>query len=129
MDNKLVILLVISLSAFACNLTGQKQNKWSPKEMAEQQTKMMSDQLNLSEVQYTQVETVNLKYAEEFEKLREKAGGDREKMRILRGDLINNKNDELKEILTSEQFEKHKMLEEERAKEMRNGRRSERRER
>ena len=129
MGNKLVILFVISLSFFACSLTGQKQKQWSSKDMAERQTQMMKEQLNLSEQQCSQIETINLKYAKEFEMLKQKADGDREKMRTLRGDLINNKNEELKTVLTSEQFIKYKMLEEERAKEMRNGHRGERRER
>ncbi len=126
MGNKAVILLVISLSIFACNFASRQPRQWSPKDMAERQTQMMNEQLNLSEQQLKQVESINLNMAKEFENLRNESDGDREKMRILRNDLMTRKNQKLEEVLTTEQFERYLMLEEERAKEMRNGRRGER---
>jgi Skp family chaperone for outer membrane proteins len=123
MINKIVIVSVFLMSLAACNLIGQQRKMPSAKDMAERQTEMMTKNLDLSEKQQKAISTINLKYAEEIQKIRQEAAGDREKMRKLRDDLVINKNDELKGILSSEQFEKYKKLEEERAKEMRNGRR------
>lgn len=129
MRNKLVIVTLIILSFTACNSTGQRHRIPSAKDMAKRQTEMMTKSLDLNDQQQNSVSTINLKYAEEFQNLREEAGGDREKMRTLRNDLVNKKNEELAKVLSEEQFERYKELEEERAKEMRNGPRGERGER
>ncbi|MCG8582028.1 MAG: DUF4890 domain-containing protein [Bacteroidales bacterium] len=129
MSNKLVIVSLLIMSLAACNLNGQQRRMPSPKEMSERQTEMMVKNLALTEQQEKAVSEINFKYAGKFQNLRKEAAGDREKMRTLRNDLVNNKNEELKNILSSEQFEKYKKLEEERAKEMRNGRRGGRGER
>ncbi|WP_430815620.1 hypothetical protein [Carboxylicivirga sp. RSCT41] len=129
MSNKLVIVSLLILSLTACNLNGQQRRMPSAKEMSERQTEMMVKNLDLTDQQQKTVSEINFKYAEKFQNLREEAKGDREKMRTLRNDLVNNKDEELKDVLSSVQFEKYKKLEEERAKEMRNGRRGGRGER
>lgn len=129
MSNKLVVLAVIVLSLMACQISGQKRQKLSVEEMAERQTQMMDENLNLSEDQYNTILTINLKYAKEFQNSRDNFKGDREKMRSLRGDLNEKKNAELREVLNADQFDNHIKLEEERAEEMRNGRRNGRGER
>lgn len=124
MGNKLVVFAVIIMSLSACNVNGQQRRQWSPEDMAERQTEMMNENLDLSEDQLISVKTINLKYAKEFQNSRDEIRGDREKMRTLRDQLKEKKNAELKEVLNSEQFDKYVKLEEERAKEMRNGRRN-----
>ncbi|WP_289054622.1 hypothetical protein [Carboxylicivirga marina] len=129
MGNKLVVIALLMMSLIACNTNGQQRKRASAEDMAKHQTEMMEKSLDLSSEQSKTVSELNLKYAEKFKKIKEEAGGDREKMRTLRGELLNKKNDELKEVLSEEQFEKYIKLEEERAKEMRNGRRGGRGER
>jgi Spy/CpxP family protein refolding chaperone len=129
MSNKLVVFAVIVLSLSACNLNGQKRGQWSPKDMAKRQTEMMSKSLDLTEEQKESVFAINLKYAEEMKKSMADNKGDREKMRTLRNQLNEKKNADLKETLSSEQFEKYIKLLEERAEEMRNGRKKGRGER
>ncbi len=121
MRNKLVIISLVLLSLTASNMNGQQRQRPSAKDMAKRQTEMMVKSLNLDEEQEKTVEAINLKYADKFQKIREEAAGDREKMRTLRSNLVNNKNKELEKVLSEEQFERYKELEEERAKEMKNG--------
>ncbi|MBR8535602.1 hypothetical protein KEM09_01975 [Carboxylicivirga mesophila] len=126
MSNKLVVFTVILIVAGACNLKSSQRQNWSAEDMAKRQTIMMQEALQLTEEQRSKIERINLKFADQFKKLRDNTQGDREKMRILRDDLRDAKYKELEAVLSTEQFEKYIVLEEERAKEMRNGHRGER---
>ncbi len=120
MTHRLVVITVILLGiVFICS--GQRRNDRSPEEIADRQTEKMIKELSLNEKQIEAVTEVNLKFVKEFQKNRQNSKGDREKMRTLIIELNAEKTEELKNILSADQFEKYKALQKERAKEMRNG--------
>ncbi len=94
----------------------QPQGGWnrSPEEMANAQTERMKTDLALDEAQTEQVSALNLKYAQKQAAAREEAAGDREAMRATMGSLREEKNKELKAILTAEQYQKWETIQAER---------------
>jgi len=121
MSNKLVVITVLLILISACGSNSQKNKKWSSEDLAKRQTEIMIKELSLTEEQEVVVTKINMDFASELNRIREDAAGDREKMRTLRSETIRKKKNKLKEILNEEQFAKYNMLEQERAKEMRNG--------
>ena len=121
MSHKLVVITVLLILISACGSNSQKNKKWSSEDLAKRQTEIMIKELSLTEEQEAVVTKINIDFASELNRIREDAAGDREKMRTLRSETIRKKKNKLKEILNEEQFAKYNMLEQERAKEMRNG--------
>jgi len=121
MSHKLVVITVLLILISACGSNSQKNKKWSSEDLAKRQTEIMIKELSLTEEQEIVVTKINMDFASELNRIREDAAGDREKMRTLRSETIRKKKNKLKEILNEEQFAKYNMLEQERAKEMRNG--------
>jgi len=121
MSHKLVVITVLLILISACGSNSQKNKKWSSEDLAKRQTEIMIKELSLTEEQEVVVTKINMDFASELNRIREDAAGDREKMRTLRSETIRKKKNKLKEILNEEQFAKYNMLEQERAKEMRNG--------
>lgn len=95
--------LVLSTAVFMMLATGamaqQGKGRPSPEERAEQQTKHMSAQLGLSQEQAAKVKEINLKYAKQQQEHR----GSREDMMKMNDE----KNAELKGVLTEAQYQKH----------------------
>ncbi len=101
-----VIMLAICASySFAQRGQGQRE-KLEPEEMAKRQTTQMKESLDLTEEQLTKVEALNLKYAEKMETLRDEAKADREATRNAMKPIREEKDAELKALLTTEQYEK-----------------------
>ena len=121
MSHKLVVITVLLILISACGSNSQKNKKWSSEDLAKRQTEIMIKELSLTEEQEVVVTKINMDFASELNRIREDAAGNREKMRTLRSETIRKKKNKLKEILNEEQFAKYNMLEQERAKEMRNG--------
>lgn len=90
-----------------------------PKEMAARQTEQMKKELNLTDEQLPKVEELNLKYAEKMKEARDQANGDRDAMRSTMRSMMAEKDKELKNILTEDQWTAFLKMREER---MQNGR-------
>ena len=109
-----MIMALFSVAAFA-----QRQDSdVTPEKRAENQTKQMTEKLNLSEDQQKQVYNLTLARAQKVKELREAQTVDREQMRA----LMETYNNEVAKILTVEQQEKYKtMLEDRRGGDRRGG--------
>ena len=104
----ILVLLLFSFDAFAQQGQGGPGRGYNmePKEMAKRITNQMKETLVLTADQLPQIEKLNLKYAEKMNEARDKADGDRESMRSTMMAMMKEKDVELKNILTSEQFTK-----------------------
>jgi len=109
-----MLMALFSIAAFA-----QRQDSdMTPEKRAENQTKQMTEKLNLSEDQQKQVYNLTLARAQKVKELREAQTVDREQMRA----LMETYNNEVAKILTVEQQEKYKtMLEDRRGGDRRGG--------
>lgn len=101
-----VIMLTVCAS-FSIAQQGQGgRSNMDPKEMAKRQTDQMKASLELTAEQLPKVEALNLKYAEKMDAVRANAQGDRDAMRSAMMPLRAEKDKELKELLTVEQWDK-----------------------
>ena len=111
MNIKSVFFIAGALCAFQIGMAqtgpgGQGRN-FDPKAMAERQTKLMKDSLDLSADQLTKVEGIHLKYAEEMAAAREANQGDRDAMRAKMRELRPRQEEELKAVLNAEQWSEY----------------------
>ncbi len=83
---------------------GQGRMQMSAKEMAKKQTDWMKGFLDLTKEQLTQIEKINLKYAEKLQAQRQSAMGNRDTMQSLMTKLTREKDEELKKVLTEDQY-------------------------
>jgi len=79
--------------------------KTTPQQRADVQTEFMTKRLGLSPEARTQVQAINLKYAEQAQPILTGSDGPLMKMHDLKG-LQSQKESELKGVLTPEQFQK-----------------------
>ncbi|HET6995564.1 MAG TPA: hypothetical protein VFI06_11315 [Chitinophagaceae bacterium] len=97
-------LLVAVLFAYtaAC---AQKKNTMTTEEMADKLTSWMKANLQLSDNQVGQVQSINLKYANKMMELQnDGTSNKKQKMRALKADS-DAKDQELKRVLTADQFQ------------------------
>lgn len=99
-----LLVLLLSNNIYAQNKSDQKAER-TPEEMSQKHADRMKSELNLNEEQTKKVYDLNLKYAKQGEKDR----AQREKERELKKAEAIKKNDqrnaELKKILTNEQYD------------------------
>ena len=120
----LVIGLFISMMTFA-QPPGPPGGQMDPAEMAKKQTKEMVEDLGLDEEQATKVEAVNTKFAEKMQEMFKSGGGpggsdeEREAMHKKMDTLHSDKDADLKEILTEEQYKKYQEIEKKKMEERR----------
>ncbi|SKB53104.1 hypothetical protein SAMN05660293_00801 [Dyadobacter psychrophilus] len=109
-----MIMALFSIAAFA-----QRQDSdVTPEKRAENQTKQMTEKLNLSEDQQKQIYNLSLARAQKVKEMREAQTIDREQMRA----SMETFNNEVAKLLTVEQQEKYKtMLEDRRGGDRRGG--------
>lgn len=103
------ILAIATLFFIGLNTTeAQRGNRnINPEERAEQQTNTMNEQLSLSAKQAEKVKEINLKYANKMKEMRDSnTGGDWSAMREAMSAIRQEQDNELKTVLTTEQFEK-----------------------
>ena len=120
MKSKLTLALILCLALYLPTMgqgQGRGMRNMDPEQMAERQTNMMKEQLELTAEQLPKIEELNLKYAKKMGEVREEVGEDREAMREKIMPLMQEKDTELKKILTAEQWAK---FEEERKERMKN---------
>ncbi|QHV96930.1 hypothetical protein [Spirosoma endbachense] len=102
-----VTLVLISISSFA-----QRGQLGTPEERATRQTTRMKEALNLSAEQETSVADINLKYAKQMQSLLETGGRNLKTARAAKSSM-KSKDNELKEVLNKDQFNKYLALKEE----------------
>jgi len=111
-----VLLLIVFL--FAGNVIwGQKKTSSTPEERATKLTEWMKTNLQLSGDQVTQVQTLNLKYANKTQELQTQSLSRKQKMQILK-DNDKAKDAELKDVLTTDQYNNYQAKKEEIRKQM-----------
>lgn len=102
-------LLTMAILFFTIIHTAEAQRgnrNASPEARAEQQTALMKTQLSLSSKQAEKVQDVNLKYALKMKEMRDaNTDGDWSTMRESAAVLRQEQNEELKSLLTTDQFE------------------------
>jgi len=97
-----VAVLLVTASAWA---QLDKLKDTTPGERAKAQTMMMHSRLGLTAEQTSKVAAINQKYAEKMEPVIKGSGGPLVKMREVK-DIEEQKDAELKQVLSPEQFEK-----------------------
>jgi hypothetical protein len=98
------ILLSTALFVFA-GAGAQKKNEMTTEEMAGKLTGWMKTNLELTDNQVGQVQTINLKYANKMMELQNDGSSNKkQKMRALKADS-DAKDQELKRVLTADQFQ------------------------
>ena len=105
----LVVLTLLSSLAFS-----QGFRNMSPEERAKRDTEQLKDQLGLTENQTESAYKINLKNAEEMQKVFSTSTGDREAMRESMQELRLKRDSSYQEILTDYQFDQYKKIMEER---------------
>jgi len=114
----LVNVLFLITFLFAGNVIwGQKKTSSTPEERATKLTEWMKTNLQLSGDQVTQVQTLNLKYANKTQELQTQSLSRKQKMQILK-DNDKAKDAELKNVLTTEQYNNYQVKKEEIRKQM-----------
>ena len=119
----LTILSLVLISCGGTQPTSQSSSDtqdMNPEQMAEQQTAQMSEQLNLTSKQIVDVQAINLKYAEKLQIIRQQPRS-RSKLTAFRN-MNEEKNAEMKMVLTRQQYADYEKILEERKDNMRNRR-------
>ena len=116
MKTKISILLAaICFSAVAFAQKPKERKDFTPEQMAQKQTEMMKTRLQLNATQEKKVYDLNLKYCKENEILMQQMKELKKKM----NDLNQNKEKDLKGVLTPEQTAAYDTWKQDRKKEMR----------
>jgi Spy/CpxP family protein refolding chaperone len=102
---------------------GEMRN-FNPEEVANRQTQMMKDSLNLTEEQIPKVQAINLAYAQKMKKVMDSDMERMEKFQEIQV-MQTNKIYEINKVLTKEQGKKYRKMEEERRAKMMERRRKE----
>ena len=113
-----IAIFVISLMTLAAQPGPGQGPRMTPEERAARQTSRMIGELNLDETQALAVEAINQKYAEKQSAFMQEHRGDREAMRSGMQELIAQKDEELKAILTGEQYARHQEMQAEQRERM-----------
>lgn len=104
--NRLLLLFSIFFMVTS-SLTQPGYGRWqnsSPEERAKIQTDQMREKVNITNEQDSSIYEINLKYAKKIQELMKGEQG-RDEMRSKIGEMMKEKDNELKGILTEEQFE------------------------
>lgn len=115
-----IIALAVAGTTFAAHPAGNALNRASmqnpqyqrmtPEERAKAETEQMKTDLALTNDQVAKVDTINLKYAKLRMGMRGQFQGDREGMMAKMQEMQQQKNAELKTVLTEEQMKKYEEL-------------------
>jgi Spy/CpxP family protein refolding chaperone len=115
------MLLIFNASVIAQQGQGRGRGNMDPEEFAKRQTTQMKESLELTAEQLSEVEKLNLEYAEKMKEAREQAGDDREAMRSAMMEMVKAKDVKMKKILTAEQWTKFEAERKERMQNRRGG--------
>ncbi|MBN1924560.1 MAG: hypothetical protein JW798_01885 [Prolixibacteraceae bacterium] len=121
MIKKVIITLIAGLMI---TLAGIAQppgpGQFDPEEMVKRQTEQMVEDLSLNDDQTKKVEAINRKYGEKTREMFQSAQGNFEGMREKMETIREEKNGELKAVLTEDQYNKYIEIEKKRMEERRN---------
>lgn len=104
-----LIALILTLTSFA-TFAQRQGSETTPEQRAENQTKTMTERLDLSDEQQKQVYALNLARVQKMQEMRDSQTQDRSQMRA----SMETFNTEIAKILTVEQQEKYKTMLEDR---------------
>jgi len=105
---QLTLLTTVFVLFSTLNVVGQGRNRKSPEEMAKQQTEWMKKELKLSAEQEQKMYNINFETAKKMRQTRERHSGNREAMQEEMKVTRRQKDKEMKEVLTKEQYELYK---------------------
>lgn len=105
-------LLVVLCLSFASNAQEAERETMSPEERASKLTTWMKNNLQLTDEQEKSVQEINLKYAGKTEELRNSSESKGQKFKKLKS-YNDDKDKELKGLLTAEQFKTYQAKKEE----------------
>ncbi len=103
-------MLTVAVSLLVATLVkAQGDEKRTPEERAKFQTEWMSRKLDLNETQLSQVEAINLKYAQKNEPVLKSNERKVAKLKKLKS-IQNEKDSELKSVLSADQYKTYQEL-------------------
>ena len=117
---KKILVSCISLTALLLlsNIVwAQKKTSSTPEERAGKMTEWMKTNLQLNDDQATQVQAINLKYANKTQELQSQTISRKQKMQVLK-DNDKKKDAELKNVLTADQYNSYQAKKDEIRKQM-----------
>ncbi len=114
-----ILTLLVSL-CWNCQSDAQEQRKITPEKMANMQTKMQKEALDLNDAEVEKMKSINLKYAKKMQPLIQeiRSTKNKEKFKSLRS-LNQEKNYEVAQVLSREQYEAYMKLQKKMRKKMR----------
>jgi Spy/CpxP family protein refolding chaperone len=113
---KINLVLLTGFLLISFNLFAQRGNMPSPEERAKRQVENLKTELTLTDEQIPKVEKIYLDANKKMSEMRANSGGNREGMRDKMMAINKKRDEEMKKVLTAEQFTKYqKYLEEQRA--------------
>ncbi len=102
------IFVVTMLLAIAVTFaSAQQRQRMSAEERAKNQTESMEKDLSLTADQKTKVQAINLDIAKKMDEQMQAASGDRDAMMAKMQELNTDRNNQLKAVLTDDQFKKY----------------------
>lgn len=115
----LSVTLLLTLS-YSCLSEAQQKRKITPEKMAKVQTRMQQKALDLDKAEVEQMKSINLKYAKKMQPLIQeiRSTKNKEKFKSLRS-LNQEKNYEVAQVLSREQYEAYMNLQKKMRKKMR----------
>lgn len=116
----IAFLLTLLISTFAYAQHDGRDKK-TPEERAEMLTSRLEKELSLSPEQVQKVKAINLSSAEKTTAARKEAGQERENFREQKMKIEKQRDDDLKAVLTPEQFTKYHQWVEEKHGKMKKG--------
>lgn len=120
-------LLILAIALLGVGTAAAQDAKINPETIAKNLTEKMKTDLTLSDDQNSKVYTINLKFVQQAETIRNSGDEKLAKLRAIKS-ANEEKTKELKAVLTKEQFEKYEEMQKEKKedfKKMRRNKRSE----
>ena len=108
---KIFILSFMFMFAFALSAQDQGRRGGMSEADMEKRYEEMKKELSLTAKQLDSIKAIDKDYYAKMRDVREKAGGDREKMREATRPLNEKRNERIKAILTEEQYTKYQKME------------------
>lgn len=111
--SRIVIAVLVLLINFSCTRAQDGMQKFrnsTPEQRAAYQTKLMKDNLDLTQGQVAKVQAINLKYAQKFQAIIKSSGSKKSKIKSALP-LFDQKDKELQAVFTKDQFSKYQEYE------------------
>lgn len=118
--NLLLMLSLLMTLFYNCQSKAQEQRKITPEKMADMQTNMQQEALDLDEAEVEQMKSINLNYAKKMQPLIREIRTTKNKEKFTRLRTLNQeKNYEVAQILSREQYEAYMKLQKKMRQKMR----------